>query len=117
MEPTATYQGRMIVLNCTGSEITNLRVEHRCGQASPSVVRADKLAYGRASIPAQITAVKGSNDLWDVEFKIGKTQIRRNGKQCNMPNSKEMSCAVINLYKKSYSIVTPDKSPCLLNHY
>ena len=81
-------------------------VEHRCGQASPSVVRA---------VPAaQITAVKGSNFGMS---NSGKTQIRRNGKQCNMPNSKEMSCAVINLYKKSYSIVTPDKSPCLLNHY
>ena len=117
MEPAATYHGRMIVVNCTGSEITNVRVEHRCGQASPSVVRADKLAYGRASTPALITAVKGSNDIWDVEFKIGSTQKRRNGKQCNMPNSNEMSAAVIILYKKSYSIVTPDKSPCLLNHY
>ena len=50
MEPTATYQGRMIVLNCTGSEITNLRVEHRCGQAIADPWFRSGLYGGKKSI-------------------------------------------------------------------
>ena len=112
-----SYDGHMLVINCTGEDITDLRLEHRCGQAQPSTLTKDKLENQKATSSVGIVALSGHNDLWDLEFKRGGTQYRRNNKQCNMPNSSTMNVAVIILYAKSFSVITPDSGPCTLNHY
>ena len=111
------YTGTFHVINNTGQAITNVHVKHTASGQTATEIDASALAVGAATGSQTYYTQSGSNDDWDVSFQLpGGDTKTRDGKQCNVPNADGLAC-VITLNANDFSIVTPDTSPCLNNHY
>ncbi len=110
------YNGTFTVVNGTGSTISNVTVTHTCASFTDTVV-AVSLAPGQASNTQTLRAQTGSNDYWTVSFQInGQTKTRKD-KQCNYEQSDAPGTCVIALYAENFSVLIPNTSSCLNNHY
>ncbi|XXX78915.1 hypothetical protein WMF30_09070 [Sorangium sp. So ce134] len=110
------YQGNYTVVNCTGVVIRNVVVAHSCGGSTNKIV-AESLVPGQATSPQVLHSQTGSSDSWDISFEMNGETISRSGKQCNYELDDSPEACVITLNAKSFSILTPETSPCLNNHY
>ena len=112
-----SYAGTFIAVNATGKTITNVTIKHECGDAKNTTsVTASSLTPGEATPTQKLTTVSGSGDDWSVSFMMDGENTSRDDKGCNMPNEKDQTCVLI-LYADDFSVVTPDTSPCMHNHY
>ena len=109
------YKGHFNVVNGTTSDITNWSVSHKCSDTT-DLLSDKSLPQGAASASHECRSYKGHNDEWTISFERGGKTYSRSNKQCNMPNVSGQTCTII-FYDDSFSVVTPDTSPCMNNHY
>jgi hypothetical protein len=110
------YNGTFTVVNGTGTTITNVTVTHTCASFTDTVV-SETLAPAQSTKGQTLRAQTGSNDYWTISFQLnGQTKTRTN-KQCNYEQSDAPGTCVVVLYAENFSILIPNTSSCLNNHY
>ncbi len=110
------YEGTYVVVNGTGTSISNVTVTHTCSNFKDTVV-AEKLSPGQATAAQILHAQTGSNDYWTISFQMGGQSLSRTEKQCNYVQSDSPSTCIIALYASNFSVITPASAPCLNNSY
>ncbi|MDQ2090024.1 hypothetical protein [Marimonas arenosa] len=111
------YTGTYVGVNATGKTISNVSIKHECGdKTNTTVLTAASLSPGQATSTQTLKSESGSGDDWTVSFELDGETKERDGKGCNMPNENG-GCCVLVFYEDDFSVVTPDTSPCMHNHY
>ena len=109
------YKGLFVVVNGDAvNTITNVNVVHT---EDGVVANADALGPGQ-SVMGSNPIMSSGTDNWNVSFRDHNGNVQsRDGKECGLESDDNGQVAVIVLYPSNFTVLTPQSSPCLNNHY
>lgn len=112
---STNYDNTWIVVNSTGSSISNVSITHKCADKTDTIAPGT-IGVGQVSNVAPLHTVSGSKDYWEGSFILNGETKEFSDKRLNMPNQSNL-CAVVMLREDDYDVFTPDGSGSENNGY